>query len=190
MLEAPKWWRQSAEQGFDKAQFNLGRCCENGWGVARDITEAVKWYRRSADQGHGKAQYAAGCCYYMGSGAEKNDAEAVKWFRMAAEQGNDKSQYNRGVGYCRGMGGLGKDNAEARKWFLKARRPGEQRRAERAFRTRRLATQMSESSVRTGRRRQTGQAEKFHHGRARTRPAGSAAPSDQARFLKRVHHTA
>ncbi len=58
MAEAVKWWRKAAEQGDERAQYNLGRCYDKGEGVAQDKTEAIKWYRKAAEQGHEKAKAA------------------------------------------------------------------------------------------------------------------------------------
>ena len=53
--EAVKWYRKAAEQGYAKAQYNLGVMYFKGEGVADDA-EAVKWYRKSAEQGFAFAQ--------------------------------------------------------------------------------------------------------------------------------------
>ena len=58
--EAVRWYRMAAEQGFAKAQYNLGKCCYLGRGVQQDYTEAVKWYKLAADQGNADAQYMLG----------------------------------------------------------------------------------------------------------------------------------
>lgn len=57
-LEAVKWYRKAAEQGYANAQYNLGWCYDLGRGVARDYVEAAKWYRKAAAQGHSTAQIA------------------------------------------------------------------------------------------------------------------------------------
>jgi len=46
-----QWYRKAAEQGFAKAQYNLGVKYANGQGVKRDHAEAVRWYRKAAEQG-------------------------------------------------------------------------------------------------------------------------------------------
>ena len=38
------------------AQFNLGLCYENGYGVEQDLGRAVEWFEKAAAQGHTKAQ--------------------------------------------------------------------------------------------------------------------------------------
>ena len=95
---------QAAEQGYAKAQFNLGLMYYNGQGVRQDYTQAVQWYRKAAEQGDAEAQYNLGVMYYDGQGVRKDYVEAVKWYRKAAEQGYAKAQYNLGVAYEKGKG--------------------------------------------------------------------------------------
>ena len=90
-VEKVKSYRKAAEQGLAKAQYDLGVCYGNGYGVEKNYSEAVKWYRKAAEQGLAKAQYDLGVCYGNGNGVEKNYSEAVKWYRKAAEQGDAKA---------------------------------------------------------------------------------------------------
>ncbi|MCK9681056.1 tetratricopeptide repeat protein, partial [Haemophilus influenzae] len=46
-----KLWLPMAEQGYAKAQFNLGVMYAKGQGVKQDDFEAVKWFRKAAEQG-------------------------------------------------------------------------------------------------------------------------------------------
>ena len=48
--EAVTWYRLAAEQGYAKAQSNLGSQCREGKGVKQDDKEAVAWYRKPAEQ--------------------------------------------------------------------------------------------------------------------------------------------
>ena len=48
--EAVKWYRKAADQGYAKAQYNLGVCYTQGTGGPQDSAEAVKWYRNAAEQ--------------------------------------------------------------------------------------------------------------------------------------------
>jgi len=51
-------YTKSAEQGFAKAQFNLGRMYANGKGVPKDYEQAFYWYTQAAEQGDADAQNA------------------------------------------------------------------------------------------------------------------------------------
>ena len=49
--DALEWYRMAAEQGFDKAQNNLGFMYDNGLGVPQDYVQAHLWYNLAAAQG-------------------------------------------------------------------------------------------------------------------------------------------
>lgn len=118
--EAVKWYRKAAEQGYARAQCDLGFMYENGRGVTKkDDYEAVKWYRKAADQGNASAQCNLGFMYDNGRGVTKDESEAVKWFRKAADQGHARSQCNLGIMYDYGKG-IKQDFFEAIKWYRKA----------------------------------------------------------------------
>ena len=52
--------QDGAEAGNTVAQYNLGNCYENGFGVPVDKIQAVTWYRRAAEAGHSDAQFNLG----------------------------------------------------------------------------------------------------------------------------------
>lgn len=49
--EAIKYYKMSAEQGYDPSQFSLGQIYEK-----QNMDEAMKWYQLAAEQGHEKAK--------------------------------------------------------------------------------------------------------------------------------------
>ena len=55
-VQAVKWFKQSAEQGYAAAQYNLGRMYTRGDGVSEDPIEAEKWFRKAAAQGDARAK--------------------------------------------------------------------------------------------------------------------------------------
>ena len=85
-------WRAASEKGDPEAQYNLGLCYFNGWGVVKDLEQAVLWYRRAAEQGDADAQNNLGVCYEKGLGVPKDLEQAVLWYRRAAEQGSERAQ--------------------------------------------------------------------------------------------------
>ena len=123
-IEAVKWYRKAAEQGYAAAQYSLGFCYDFGKGVTRDEQEAVKWYRKAADQGHITAQYNLGVSYDSGQGVTQNYKEAVKWYRKAAEQGHAQAQRKLGYHLRKGLGGI-QDDKEGVKWYQKAAEQGD-----------------------------------------------------------------
>ena len=123
MSEAVKWYRKAAEQGYAKAQCNLGNCYYCGNGVLKDVVKAVEWYRKAAEQGIVEAQCSLGWVYEHGDGVTKDMTEAVKWWRKAAEQGEAWAQNTLGWAYKDGDG-VTKDMTEAVKWWRKAAEQG------------------------------------------------------------------
>jgi len=59
-VEAIRWWRMAAEQGYAKAQFNLGVMYEKGRGLTENYVEAVRRYRAAAEQGDPDAELNLG----------------------------------------------------------------------------------------------------------------------------------
>jgi TPR repeat protein len=49
--EAVKWWTKAAEQGYAKAQYNLGVMYSQGQGVLQDHAKAHMWYNIAAAHG-------------------------------------------------------------------------------------------------------------------------------------------
>ena len=67
-VEAVKWYRKAAKQGYALAQENLGEMYDNGRGVDWDDEATVKWFREAAEQGNAKAQFLLGEMYDNGRG--------------------------------------------------------------------------------------------------------------------------
>ncbi len=67
--EAARWYTQAAEQGYDKAQYNLGLMYARGDGVETDRRKALQWLAKSARQGNMRA---LGCLKSM---LDKNAAK-------------------------------------------------------------------------------------------------------------------
>lgn len=125
--EALKWYRKSAEQGYDAAQNILGVVYQHGdFGVSQDYLEAVKWYRKAAEQGNTDSQVSLGLLYGDGGGAPQvpqDYSEAVKWFRKAAEGGDDDGQLFLAWYYDQGKG-VTQNYTEAVKWYRKSAEQG------------------------------------------------------------------
>lgn len=85
-IEALKWFKKAAEQGYADAQYNLGYCYLTGQGVSQDYSKAVMWYRKAAENGLAYAQYSLGFCYENGQGVLKDIKEAKRWYWKAAKQ--------------------------------------------------------------------------------------------------------
>ncbi len=117
--QAVYWYRKAAEQGFARAQANLGNCYWLGYGVKGDEVQAVSWWRKAAEQGDAYAQYRLGECYAEGKGLTKNLAQAAYWYRKAAEQGYGSAQGWLSMCYYYGTG-VAEDVEQAKYWGQKA----------------------------------------------------------------------
>ena len=91
-VEAVKWWRKAAEQGYAEGQYNLGVSYAFGAGVKQDYVEAVRLWTKAAEQNYAQAQHNLGVAYENGYGVRQDKAEAVKWYRKAARQGHYESK--------------------------------------------------------------------------------------------------
>ena len=58
----------------------VGRCCEEGWGTARNLSAAADWYRRSAQAGYFRGQYNWASLLLKAGRFE----ESAAWFERAA----------------------------------------------------------------------------------------------------------
>ncbi|MBR0458737.1 MAG: sel1 repeat family protein [Victivallales bacterium] len=52
-----EWFRKAVEKGYGDAQYALGTCYQEGFGVEKDMEKAVEWYRK-AEQGSKDAHNA------------------------------------------------------------------------------------------------------------------------------------
>ena len=57
--EALRWYRKAAEQGYAKAQYNLGLMYANGHGVHQDFDLSKEWFGKACDGG-----FQVGCDLY------------------------------------------------------------------------------------------------------------------------------
>ena len=64
--EAVRLCMTAAEDGNPDAQYELGRCCENGRGIRQSLADAAAWFAKAADQKHAFAQYRLAQCYETG----------------------------------------------------------------------------------------------------------------------------
>ncbi|MFM7469764.1 MAG: tetratricopeptide repeat protein [Vampirovibrionales bacterium] len=98
------WTEKVAEQGYAKAQFNLGIMYKDGEGTEKNLEQAFDWTTKSAEQGHAKAQDNLSIMYINGEGTTQDLEKAFVWTKKAAEQGHAKAQFNLGVMYEKGEG--------------------------------------------------------------------------------------
>ena len=83
--EAVPKLQQAADKGHKKAQYRLGKCYKEGWGVEKDRKKATQYYALSARQGYAKAQYQLGKAYLKGKGVPADEQQAKSWLTKAVK---------------------------------------------------------------------------------------------------------
>ncbi len=118
---ASELYRQAADMGYARSQYNLGVLYQRGEGIPKDtyLKDAAVWYRKAAEQGHADAQNNLGVLLQRGDGVPKDIKEAAMWYQKAATEGNAAAQDNLGSLFRRGEG-VPKDLKEAARWYRMA----------------------------------------------------------------------
>ncbi len=86
------WYRKAADQGYERAQYNVGFAYLENPYSEQDFEVAALWFKEAADQGFYRAQRALGNLYETGLGVEQDYDQAAFWYRKAAEQGDEYAQ--------------------------------------------------------------------------------------------------
>lgn len=91
-IEAAKWFRKSASQGYPRSEYNMGMIYSRGEGVPKSLGESLRWYRKAANQGYVRAQRKLGAFYAEGVGVPRNYAQAYMWYNLAAAAGDSEAR--------------------------------------------------------------------------------------------------
>ena len=75
--------KAAADKGHKKAQYRLGMCYKEGYGVEKDRKKAFALFQKSAKQGYAKAQYQVAKAYLKGKGVAADQAQAKSWLKKA-----------------------------------------------------------------------------------------------------------
>lgn len=90
----------AAEVGHGIAMERIGRCCQYGLGVPKDIEAAKDWYEKSARKGYGKASLQLADLL----AEERMYVEALPWYEKACKQGIAEAYRKIGDCYLYGIG--------------------------------------------------------------------------------------
>ncbi len=114
------WLQKSAEQNHAEAQFNLAHFYFRDHSKV-DKSEALDLLKKAAEQNIPEAQYSLYEVYNNDNPfiRIKNVPEAIKWLRKAAENDDIEAQLQLANYYYKGIG-VSKNEAEARKWSIRA----------------------------------------------------------------------
>ena len=119
-------FREAAEQGFARAQYNLGRLHADGRGVAQDFAEAAKWYRTAAGQGNAYAMNNLGVMYENGQGVAQGSRGGGEVFSRGSRAGQRGCAVEPRA-HVRHRTRVPQDFAEALKWYRQAADQGDAR---------------------------------------------------------------
>lgn len=93
--EAAKWYSESADNGYKRAFFELGRLYDQNPPEIEGAKEkAFNIYKDMAEQGLPTAQCILGMKYWFGDGVEIDFKKAVQWLTKAADQKHEDAIRN------------------------------------------------------------------------------------------------
>ena len=90
--QALDWFQKAADQGFAKAEKNLGDMYFFGHGIDKDFAQALTWYGKAADQQFADAQFRLGFMYEKGLGVDQNNQTAIDQYTKAVRNGSVDAQ--------------------------------------------------------------------------------------------------
>ncbi|POG62841.1 hypothetical protein GLOIN_2v1757723, partial [Rhizophagus irregularis DAOM 181602=DAOM 197198] len=85
--KAFKLFQKLAEQGYEDAQYELGKFYYSGIEIEVNKTRAFELYKIAAEKGQTNAQNELGTSYEHGDGTEQDLEKAIYWYNKAAENG-------------------------------------------------------------------------------------------------------
>ena len=78
----------AANKGYKKAQYKLGKCYKEGYGVEKDRKKATQLFMKAAQQGYAKAEYEVAKAYLKGKGTATDEKKARLWLKRALAHEN------------------------------------------------------------------------------------------------------
>lgn len=87
-------YRRAADEGLPRGMFEMGRVCQEGIGVRKDLEAARRWYAKGADAGSADAINNLAILYYYGLGVPRNRDTAIQLYREAAGAGSAEARGN------------------------------------------------------------------------------------------------
>ncbi|KAF9429261.1 hypothetical protein BGZ76_001584 [Entomortierella beljakovae] len=121
--KAIEWIFKAANQGFARAQRNIGYHYCMGYGVTKDLSISMEWYLKAAEQNDPVGQNGLGAIYDDGIGVNKDYSKALEWYLKSAGQGYASAYRNIGNLYYHGHG-VSQDYSKALEWYIKAAKRG------------------------------------------------------------------
>jgi hypothetical protein len=120
VLEAVKWYRKAADQGYAPAKYYLGLCCLDGNGVVASEEEALQWFRQAADDNERRALRQLADCYAAGIGEPRGPEDAPVLLLERAARLGDTYAFSRLVPRLKSGLGTPRDLVRAAQWHCRA----------------------------------------------------------------------
>lgn len=111
----------NAGEDDPQAQTNCGAMFYDGAVVEQDDDIALQWFTKAAEQKHPEALVYLGMMHWRERGVKNQQYKAEQYFKQAAELGSDEACVHLAGMYYLGEAGVPKNEAEALKWFNKAK---------------------------------------------------------------------
>lgn len=93
-VEAVRWLELSADQGYEYAQYRLGKLYLAGTEVEQNVAYGLQRAWQAEQQNNDCAQYLLGKVYLKGELVEQDLAQAEALFEKASAQGNSYAKYS------------------------------------------------------------------------------------------------
>jgi TPR repeat protein len=122
--KAKDYYGKAAKQGIPEAEFRYALILMGDKPSAEAPDEAFQLMKEAADAGHQMAQFNYAQMVSARNPGSEGLLQAFVYYRKAADSGLADAQYAMSQAYANGIGGMPKDEAEARKWLLLAARQG------------------------------------------------------------------
>lgn len=83
--EAARWFTAAADQGYTRAECNLGSMYSKGEGIPHSNEKAFEMYSRAAEKGNVPSKYNVGIMHYHGRGVTQSYENALECFMSCGE---------------------------------------------------------------------------------------------------------
>ena len=105
--QAFRWYKESAEQNYAPAQYQIANMYSNGEGASNNDEEALWWYEKAASQKYLKAIERAGYMYETERGVRHDSSnifKAIKYYEQAIERDSFFAKERMGILLLNGNG--------------------------------------------------------------------------------------
>lgn len=103
-VNAFRWEKKAAEQGYPKAQHNVAFHYQNGLGTPANPEQEFYWYQKAAENGLAEAKHSLAVCYLIGTGTPQDIKKGIHWLEQASNDGHAGAKTRLAGAYYDGIG--------------------------------------------------------------------------------------